>query len=119
MVDFIDDHRKVYGVEPICRALPIAPSTYYEAKARQADPARRSPRTRHDAAVGRAIDRIWHDNRCVYGARKVWRELQRQRWAMARCTVERFRERRDAGHSTAPAPRAQQATSNALNSGPG
>ncbi|MES1942450.1 putative IS3 family transposase, IS51 group, OrfB [Salinisphaera sp. T5B8] len=90
MVDFIDDHRRVYGVEPICRIVPIAPSTYYDAKTQQADATRRSVRAQRDTAVSEAIDQVWHDNRCVYGARKVWRELHRQRWSVARCTVERL-----------------------------
>ena len=68
MVDFIDDHRRVYGVEPICRIVPIAPSTYYDAKTQQADATRRSVRAQRDTAVSEAIDQVWHDNRCVYGA---------------------------------------------------
>ena len=72
MTAFIDDHRDAYGVEPICSVLPIAPSTYYEHKARQADPSRLPRRTRGDAALMVEIERVWNENRQVYGARKVW-----------------------------------------------
>jgi transposase InsO family protein len=90
MVSFLDDHRDVYGVEPICRLLPIAPSTYHEQKARQADPGRRPARARRDAVLGGEIQRVWQENRGVYGARKVWRQLAREGIPAARCTVERL-----------------------------
>ena len=90
MVRFVDDHRAVYGVEPICRVLPIAPSTYYEAKAQEADPTRRSARARRDEELRAAIQRVWQENRRVYGARKVWKQLCREQVAVARCTVERL-----------------------------
>lgn len=77
MVAFIDDYRDVYGVEPICRVLPIAPSTYRAIKAQQADPARRSARAKRDAALREAIHQVWEDNFRVYGARKVWHALLR------------------------------------------
>ena len=93
MVSFIDDHREVYGVEPICAELPIAPSTYYEHKARQADTSRLPERARRDAALSEEIDRVWRENRRVYGARKVWRQLNREGIAVARCTVERLMRR--------------------------
>jgi len=89
-VSFIDEHRHDYGVEPICAELPIAPSTYYERKARQTDPARLPPRLRRDAVLGCAIRRVWESNFQVYGARKVWRQLRREDLAVARCTVERL-----------------------------
>ena len=90
MVTFIDDHREVYGVEPICRVLPIAPSTYYEQKARQVDPARLPQRLIREAGLREEIERIWKENRSVYGARKVWLQLRREGLLMARCTVERL-----------------------------
>jgi len=93
MVSFIDDHREAYGVEPICAELPIAPSTYYEHKARQADTSRLPERARRDAALSEVIDRVWRENRRVYGARKVWRQLNREGIAVARCTVERLMRR--------------------------
>ena len=90
MVSFIDEHREVHGVEPICKELPIAPSTYYEQKAREADPSRLPRRVVRDAALRERIERIWKDNFEVYGARKVWRQLNRERVDVARCTVERL-----------------------------
>ncbi|MBI4797597.1 MAG: IS3 family transposase [Desulfarculus sp.] len=89
-VSFIDEHRHAYGVEPICAHLPIAPSTYYEKKARQADPGRLPARLRWDAVLVSDIRRVWEANFQVYGARKVWRQLSREDIAVARCTVERL-----------------------------
>jgi putative transposase len=90
MVDFIDRHRDQYGVEPICAQLPIAPSQYYEAKAREIDPERRPSRLRRDEALLPQIHRIYEENFGVYGARKVWRQLSREEIEVARCTVERL-----------------------------
>jgi len=90
MTAFVDEHRELYGVEPICAMLPIAPSTYYEQKARQADPTRLPKRARRDAMLCEEIDRVWHENRRVYGARKVWKQLRREDIPVARCTVERL-----------------------------
>ena len=90
MVSFIDDHRGVHGVEPICAMMPIAPSTYYEHKAREADPERLPPRAKRDAILCEEIDRVWNENFQVYGVRKVWRQLHREGLAVARCTVERL-----------------------------
>ncbi len=93
MTRFIDEHRGVYGVEPICKVLPIAPSTYYLHAARQADPSKRPARAQRDEALDLEIQRIWTENFEVYGARKVWRELRRQQIDVARCTVERLMKR--------------------------
>ena len=90
MIAFIDDHRAAYGVEPICRVLPIAPSTYHAHAARRADPARLAPRTRRDAELKDDIRRVFAENFEVYGARKVWRQLRREGRDVARCTVERL-----------------------------
>lgn len=90
MVEFIDDHREEHGVEPICRVLPIAPSTYYEHVARRRDPSRRPVRARRDAELRVAIRRVHAENFRVYGARKVWRQLRREGVSVARCTVERL-----------------------------
>ena len=90
MVAFIDAHRKAYGVEPICRVLPIAPSTYYEWKGRHADPTRRSARAQRDDTLKPEITRVWQATRRRYGGKKVWKELRREGRAVARCTVLRL-----------------------------
>jgi putative transposase len=90
MVSFIDALRQGHGVEPICLLLPIAPSTYYEHKARQADSERLPERAKRDAYLRPEIRRVWEANFKVYGARKVWRQLNRDEIEVARCTVERL-----------------------------
>jgi transposase InsO family protein len=90
MVSFIDTHRGSYGVEPICAVLPIAPSTYYEHKAKARDPARRSARAKRDERLCGEITRVWRENFGVYGVRKVWRQLCREGLSVARCTVARL-----------------------------
>ncbi len=90
MKAFIDDHRDVYGVEPICRVLPIAPSTYREYAARKADPGRMPARERRDAELCREIRRVFEANFGVYGVRKVWRQMKREGFDVARCTVSRL-----------------------------
>lgn len=90
MMAFIDDHRDVYGVEPICRVLPIAPSTYHEHAARQRDPSRRPARERRDAELCEVIRRVFEANFGVYGVRKVWRQMKREGIDVARCTVARL-----------------------------
>ncbi len=93
MVAFIDQHHEGLGVEPICKHLPIAPSTYYEHRARAADPGRLPARVKRDQALCKEIQRIWGENYRLYGARKVWRQLQREGHVVARCTVERLMRR--------------------------
>jgi len=90
MTTFVDEHRETYGVEPICSELPIAPSTYYEQKARQADPSRLPARVRRDTVLCKQIERVWDKSRKLYGARKVWRQLHRENIKVARCSVERL-----------------------------
>lgn len=90
MIAFIEACRADYGVEPICRVLPIAPSTFYQQAAIARDLATASPRARRDRELMEHIRRIWQDNRAVYGARKVWHSLQREGRQVARCTVERL-----------------------------
>lgn len=90
MITFIDDHRHVYGVEPICRVLPIAPSTYYKHAGRRADPGRESPRARRDRMLKDELRRVWEENFQVYGVDKVWTQLKREGIVVARCTVERL-----------------------------
>jgi putative transposase len=90
MVAFIDAHRGEHGVEPICEQLQIAPSTYYEHRARQADPQRLPPRLKRDQILIPEIRRVYEQNFGVYGARKVWRQMGREAIEVARCTVERL-----------------------------
>jgi transposase InsO family protein len=90
MVSFIDEHRAKYGVEPICAELPIAPATYYEQKVRQKDPSREPVRMKRDRVLSEEIRRVRKENSEVYGARKVWLQLNREKIAVARCTVERL-----------------------------
>ena len=90
MIAFIDDHRAAYGVEPICGVLPIAPSTYHAHVARRADPGKQPARTRSDATLMIDIRRVFEANFCVYGVRKVWRQLGREGIVAARCTVARL-----------------------------
>lgn len=90
MIAFIDDHREVYGVEPICRVLPIAPSTYYAQKVLEADPRRRSARAQRDEMLRGEIHTAWMQNFQAYGAKKMWKELNRKAIPVARCTVARL-----------------------------
>ena len=87
---FIDEHREVHGVEPICRVLPIAPSTYRVHAARLCDPSRRSARAKRDADLRPEIQRVWEENFKVYGVRKLWRQLNREGIEVAKCTVARL-----------------------------
>ncbi|OJX04958.1 MAG: transposase [Burkholderiales bacterium 70-64] len=87
---FIDENRSCYGVEPICRILQIAPSAYFRHAARRRDPSLRSARTIRDEALMVQVERVWQENFRVYGADKVWRQLQREGFDVARCTVERL-----------------------------
>ena len=90
MIDFIDEHRDAHGVEPVCKILPIAPSTYRAHAAKRADPDKQSARYRQDKATREKIQGVYDENFQVYGARKVWRQLRREGVDIARCTVERL-----------------------------
>ena len=96
MIAFIDAHRGAHGLEPrsgsrpICRVLPIAPSTYHEHVVRRADPARLPARARRDAALTIEAQRVFAENFQVYAVRKIWRQLQREGVTAARCTVARL-----------------------------
>jgi transposase InsO family protein len=90
MVSFIDRYRGEYGVEPICKVLPIAPSTYHAYKVRQADPAQLPARAKRDIVLRGHIRRVWLANRLVYGVKKVWKQLKREGLKVARCTVARL-----------------------------
>ena len=87
---FINDHRETYGVESICRVVPIAPSTYYRLRARQLDPTKRSPRALRDDVLKAIILRIWHEHAQAYGSRKVWKQMGREGLREARCRVRRL-----------------------------
>ena len=89
-MSFVDDHRGDYGLEPICTELPIAPSTYYEQKAREVNPDRLPARAQRDAELEVEVRRVWDENFRVYGARKVWRQLNREHIPIAKCTTERL-----------------------------
>ena len=93
MVAFIDRHRDQYGVEAICALLPMAPSSYYEYKARQIDASRLPARTHRERQLEGEIHRVWQENFQVYGVRKMWRQLNREAIAVARCTVARLMAR--------------------------
>ena len=90
MIAFIDNHRGAYGVEPICKVLPIAPSTYYDHAAKRTNPEKQSDRAKRDTALQADIGRVFRENFEVYGARKVWRQMRREGSGVARCTVERL-----------------------------
>jgi len=90
MIEFIDDHRAAYGVEPICKVLPIAPSTYHARVAQRADPSKLSARARRDIVLKAEVRRVFDANFQVYGVRKIWRQLRREGQKIARCTVARL-----------------------------
>jgi transposase InsO family protein len=90
MVNFINENREMYGVEPICAVLPIAPSTYFTHRARLRDPSLRPARQKRDEELIVEIQRVYDENDQAYGAEKVWRQLLREKVQVARCTVERL-----------------------------
>ena len=93
MVSFIDEHRGEHGVEPICKQVPIAPSTYYAHKSLEREPDRACNRSKRDQWLEVEIERVWDENLQVYGVRKVWRQLARESIEAARCTVARLMKR--------------------------
>ena len=86
----MENHVDDYGIEPMCRVLRIAPSTWHEHAARKADPEKRPRRTKADAVLSEKIREVFNDNYGVYGVRKIWRQLKRQGEDVARCTVARL-----------------------------
>ena len=90
MIAFIEEHRDDIGVEPICRHLPIAPSTFYDHMAKRADPDLLSDRAKRDKVLRSEIERVWEQNYKVYGVRKIWHQLRREGFDVARCTVARL-----------------------------
>ena len=93
MIAFIDDQKESYGVESICKQLPVAVSTYYVHKARESDPDKVPERVKRDRWQSDEIQRVWDENKQVYGAEKVWCQLKREGFLIARCTVERLMKR--------------------------
>ena len=93
MKAFIDEHRGAYGVEPICKVMQIAPSTYWLHAQRKAQPERRPERAKRDDVLVGEVERVWLENMQVYGVRKVWRQLRREGFEVARCTVGRLMRR--------------------------
>ncbi len=90
---FIDRYRDTHGVEPICKVLQIAPSGYRRHAAQQRHPARRCARDKRDEGLIPQIQRVWEANLKVYGADKVWHQMNREGIPVARCTVERLMRR--------------------------
>ena len=95
MIAFIEEHRNDLGVEPICKVLPIAQSTFYAHAAIIKNPDLASDRAKRDADLSPEIKRVWEENNEVYGIRKVWHQLQREKFNIARCTVARLMKRLD------------------------
>lgn len=90
VMNFIEENRAQFGVEPICRVLQVAPSTIYGRLAVERNPALASDRVKRDASRSVSIKRVWDTNYQAYGVRKVWHELRREGYSIARCTVERL-----------------------------
>ena len=90
MVDFIHNNKALYGVDAICRILPIAASTYYRTLALVNNPEFRAKRALHDLHHAEQIKRIWQESLGRYGIRKVWQQLRREGYVIARCTVVRL-----------------------------
>jgi len=93
MYAFVEAHRDAHGVEPICRVLQIAPSAYRRYAARQRDRSQLSARAKRDDALMPKVETVWTANLQVYGADKVWKQMNREGEAVARCTVERLMRR--------------------------
>jgi transposase InsO family protein len=90
MIRFIEDHRDIHGVEPICRVLPIAPATFYDNLAKRRDLSRLSDRAKRDEQLKPEIERVFEENLSVYGVRKIWHQMRREGFDIARCTVARL-----------------------------
>jgi len=90
MIQFIEDHQGDHGVEPICRVLPIAPATFYDHLAKRADPSRLSNRAKRDEELKPEITRVFEENLSVYGVRKIWHQMRREGFDVARCTIARL-----------------------------
>jgi putative transposase len=87
IVAFVDEHRGEFGVEFICRHLQVAPSTYYAARRREAEP---SARAKRDAVLMPILLALWVANRKVYGAHKLWKAARRAGHEIGRDQVGRL-----------------------------
>ena len=85
VISFIDDHRKELGIEPICRELAVAPSSYHEHESRLADPDKRPARARRDDEIKEQIARVHEASFGLYGTRKVWHQLRREGIKVSKC----------------------------------
>jgi putative transposase len=90
MIAFIDGNKAEHGIEPICKVLPVAPSSYHEHAARRREPEKRCAREKRDDTLKPEIARVFHDNYRVYGVKKVWKQMRRENFDVARCTVQRL-----------------------------
>lgn len=79
MIAFIKENRETHGVEPICRVLQIAPSTFHERIAIERNPNRASDRVKRDAYLRKEIKSVWEKNRSVYGARTLWHAMKSEK----------------------------------------
>ena len=93
MVDFIHNNKELYGVDAICKILPIAPSTYYRTLDLTVNTEHRAKRDLHDLHHAEQIKRIWKESSGRYGVRKVWQKLKREGYVIARCTVARLMQK--------------------------
>lgn len=95
MVDFIQSNNVLYGVEAICKILPIAPSTYYRQLDLTEHPEKHSKRDLHDQHYAEQIKQIWQESAGRYGIRKVWEQMKQDGYSVARCTIARLMKRLD------------------------
>ena len=95
MLDFIHAHKVHYGVEAICKILPIAASTYYRQCDLAKHPEKQLKRALHDQHYSEQIKRVWQESSGRYGVRKVWQQLKQEGYSVARCTVERLMQQLD------------------------
>ena len=91
--ELVDEHRAAHGVEPICKVLQIAPSAYRRHAARCRDSTLLRARAQRDVVLMPRVEQVWNANLQVYGADKVWKQMNREGEAVARCTVERLMRR--------------------------
>ncbi len=94
-MDFIHSNKDLYGVDAICRILPIAASTYYRTLDLADNPEHRAKRALHDLHHAEQIKRIWKESLGRYGVRKVWQQLRHEGYVIARCTVVRLMRKLD------------------------